>query len=444
QANELGIPLKTWHNESSPNQYEIASIHEKMNISIDHNLLLMDLLRLTARKYGLSANFHEKPFTGLSGSGKHCSWSILTPEGKNLISPGKTPRNSLRFSSLLLCAVKALKDNQELLSSLVSSHGNDQRLGKDDGPSLTNILFVGEFLSKFFLDVKAKMTNQKLTEKYKSELKNEFGKIPEILLNNKDSQRDAMIAFTGNKFEFRIIGASQNLSEFLIFWNVILSHEVLKFNDKIDDYMKNQNLKRDEAIFKTIELYIGYCEEVFKNNKGITQKDSSPLTLDKIEKLKETALNNQIFNSIEFDNWLNKKISNYYNSCLITYQTIHSFTQTTVIPGINEYLNKINDNLLKIKQIKSSHSKLLNQVEDFLKAQENVEIEIEKMANLKEKGNTTELILTITSKIQPQIEKCKHLLFNIDMCSTDEKWSIRNHNKILDIPSLQTNGMEFE
>jgi glutamine synthetase len=437
KAIHLGIPIKTWHNESSSNQYEIASIHEKMNISIDHNLLFMDLLKMISSKHGYRTNFHEKPFQSLSGSGKHCSWSILTEEGKNLVSPGKTPRNSLRFASLLLCVIKALKDNGDALTAIVRGLGNDQRLGKDDAPSHKNTFFLGEYLSKFFLEIHKKISNTEMTEKNKSELKNEFGKIPEILLNNKDSQRDSMIAFTGNKFEFRLIGASHNLSEFLIFWNTLVSKEILEFNDKIDSLIKSKH-KRDEAIFLTLASYIENCKDVFINNKGIIRSDSiNPISeqLDNTS-LRTLASKNNIYNDTEYNNWINKKALNYINESNTTWECLKKIISSVTIPELNHYLNNINHELLQLKIIKDYNKRLINNLNEALQIVENGDKIQSKITSLIEKDEIMKAFEVVHISILPLINESRKLLFNIDKLLFTDIYSKSDNNKILGLSRL--------
>ncbi|MGK0325705.1 MAG: glutamine synthetase, partial [Polaribacter sp.] len=206
----LGIPLKTRHNEVAPNQFELAPIFEEANLAVDHNSLLMDVMQKVSRRHRFKVLFHEKPFAGINGSGKHNNWSLLTYGGVNLLSPGKTPMKNLQFLTFFVSTIKAVYENEELLRASIVSASNDYRLGANEAPPAIISVFIGSQLSKV-LDELENVTKGKLSPEEKTDLKlNIIGKIPEILLDNTDRNRTSPFAFTGNKFEFRAVGSSAN------------------------------------------------------------------------------------------------------------------------------------------------------------------------------------------------------------------------------------------
>ena len=201
----LGIPVKTRHNEVAPNQFEVAPIFEEANLAVDHNSLLMDVMKKVSRRHKFKVLFHEKPFAGINGSGKHNNWSLSLDDRTNLLSPGKTPMKNLQFLTFFINTIKAVHTYEELLRSSIASASNEHRLGANEAPPAIISVFIGNQLSAV-LDELENVTKGKLSPQEKTDLKlNIIGKIPEILLDNTDINRTSPFAFTGNKFEFRAL-----------------------------------------------------------------------------------------------------------------------------------------------------------------------------------------------------------------------------------------------
>src|SRR5690606_9392275 len=206
----LGIPVKTRHNEVAPNQFELAPIFDEANLAVDHNSLLMDVMHKVAERHNFKVLFHEKPFAGVNGSGKHNNWSLSTDTGINLLGPGKTPMSNLQFLTFFINTIKAVNDNEELLRAAIASASNDHRLGANEAPPAIMSVFIGEQLTNVLNELE-NVTNGKLSPEEKTELKlNVVGKIPDVLLDNTDRNRTSPFAFTGNKFEFRAVGSKSN------------------------------------------------------------------------------------------------------------------------------------------------------------------------------------------------------------------------------------------
>lgn len=223
EAWKLGIPLKTRHNEVAPNQYEVAPVYEEANLSVDHNLLVMTLMRNIARKHNLACLLHEKPFAGINGSGKHNNWSVSTDTGVNLLSPGKNPKGNLQFLTFLVNTLMAVHKNASLLKASIASANNAHRLGANEAPPAIISAFLGTYLTKMLDQIEEKVTDQKMTPDEKTEIKLDIGRIPEILLDNTDRNRTSPFAFTGNRFEFRAVGSSANCSEGMTALNTVLA-----------------------------------------------------------------------------------------------------------------------------------------------------------------------------------------------------------------------------
>ncbi|HOS73103.1 MAG TPA: glutamine synthetase III, partial [Bacteroidales bacterium] len=194
EAHKLGIPIKTRHNEVAPNQFECAPIYEEANLAVDHNQLLMDVMRRIARRHRFRVLFHEKPFAGINGSGKHNNWSMATNTGINLLSPGKNPKSNLQFLTFLVNVIKAVHDSNDILRASVMNESNSHRLGSNEAPPAIISVFLGTYLTSILDELVSKVTDRKMTPEQKTELKLGIGKIPEILLDNTDRNRTSPFA----------------------------------------------------------------------------------------------------------------------------------------------------------------------------------------------------------------------------------------------------------
>ncbi|GAK88837.1 glutamine synthetase type III, GlnN [Nonlabens ulvanivorans] len=245
----VGIPVKTRHNEVAPNQFELAPpIFEEANLAVDHNSLLMDVMRKVALRHNFKVLFHEKPFAGVNGSGKHNNWSLATDTGVNLLSPGSTPMKNLQFLTFFINTIKAVHDHEELIRATIASASNDHRLGANEAPPAIISVFIGSQLTKV-LDELEKVTDGKLSPEEKTDLKlNVVGKIPEVILDNTDRNRTSPFAFTGNKFELRAVGSTANCANPMTVLNAIVAQQLIEFKEEVDALIKDKKLKKDEAI----------------------------------------------------------------------------------------------------------------------------------------------------------------------------------------------------
>ncbi|MGC9343064.1 MAG: glutamine synthetase III, partial [Bacteroidales bacterium] len=255
EAYKLGIPVKTRHNEVAPNQYECAPIYEETNLAVDHNLLIMDTTKRVARKHKFRVLFHEKPFAGVNGSGKHNNWSLSTDTGVNLLSPGKTPRTNLMFLTFVVNTMVAVYKNQDILRASIVSAGNSHRLGANEAPPAIISVFLGSQIGSMLEEIEKKVSSKKMTPDEKTELKLNIGKIPEILLDNTDRNRTSPFAFTGNRFEFRAVGSSANCSSPMVVLNTAVADQLTKFKKDVDAIIA-KGVKKDEAIFQVLRKYI--------------------------------------------------------------------------------------------------------------------------------------------------------------------------------------------
>ncbi|CEN35276.1 Glutamine synthetase [Capnocytophaga canimorsus] len=267
----LGIPVKTRHNEVAPNQFELAPIFEETNLAVDQNSLLMDIMNKVAERHEFVVLFHEKPFAGINGSGKHNNWSLATDTGVNLLAPGKTPMKNLQFLTFFICAIKAVAEYEELLRASVASASNDHRLGAHEAPPAIVSVFIGEQLTKV-LDELEGVSHGKLSPEEKTDLKlNVVGKIPDVLLDNTDRNRTSSFAFTGNKFEFRAVGSKANCGKPMTVLNTIMAKQLIEFKKEVDVLIEEKNFKKDEAIFNVLREYIKTSKKIRFEGDGYSE-----------------------------------------------------------------------------------------------------------------------------------------------------------------------------
>ncbi len=271
QAYRLGIPLKTRHNETAPNQYECAPMFEEANIAVDHNTLLMNIMRRTMHRHKLRVIFHEKPFYGVNGSGKHCNFSLRTDTGVNLLAPGRTPRSNTQFLAFFVCAIKAACDYGTLMMASIQNESNSHRLGAHEAPPAVMSVFTGSTLSGVLDQIEARVTDKKMTPDEKTDIKLDIGKIPNILLDNTDRNRTSPFAFTGNRFEFRATGSSDNCAAPLIVINTAIADTLAEFKRQVDALI-DKGVKKDEAILQVIRVYITASKKVRFEGNGYSSE----------------------------------------------------------------------------------------------------------------------------------------------------------------------------
>ena len=307
EAYKLGIPIKTRHNEVAPNQFEVAPIFEEMNLANDHNQLIMDLMHKVARRHKFKVVFHEKPFAGVNGSGKHNNWSLSTNTGVNLYSPGKNPKGNLQFLTFVINTLKAVHDNQDLLRASILNASNQHRLGANEAPPSIISVFLGTEVSRMLDIMETAVTDRKMTPDEKTALKLNIGRIPEIILDTTDRNRTSPFAFTGNRFEYRAVGSSANCASALIVLNSVVANQLINFKKEVDALIE-AGTKKDEALFLVLKRLIietkpvrfngnGYSEEWVEEaaRRGLTNIKRVPQALEAYER-PETL---KLFESLE-------------------------------------------------------------------------------------------------------------------------------------------------
>ena len=270
EALKLGIPVMTRHNEVAPGQYEVAPLYEDINVATDHNSLLMDIMKRVADRHDLTVIFHEKPFAGLNGSGKHNNWSLITNTGVNLFQPSSSAKDNLQFLTFFVATIRAIYQNADLLRASIASAGNDHRLGANEAPPAIMSAFIGSELTSV-LDELEQKGNVKVDKGDNMYMKLGIDKIPEIILDNTDRNRTSPFAFTGNKFEFRAVGSDQNTAGPMTVLNLIVAGQLTEFHNAVSKAMEAGEDKKI-AIVRILRDYIEESKNVRFEGDGYSDE----------------------------------------------------------------------------------------------------------------------------------------------------------------------------
>ena len=451
----LGIPVKTRHNEVAPNQFELAPIFEETNLAVDHNSLLMDVMTKVGDRHNFKVLFHEKPFAGINGSGKHNNWSLATNTGVNLLSPGSTPMKNLQFLTFFINTIKAVNEYEELLRAAIASASNDHRLGANEAPPAIISVFIGTQLTNV-LDALEKVKDGKLSPEDKTDLKlNVVGKIPEILLDNTDRNRTSPFAFTGNKFEFRAVGSTANCAKPMTVLNAIVAKQLMEFKTQVDGLIKGKKMKKDDAIFNVLREYIkdskrirfegdGYGEawEIEAGKRGLSNNKTTPLALKEQVSKKTIALYEGlgIMNKIEIEARHEIEVEEYAMHIQIEARVLGDIARNHVIPTAIKYQNILIENVQGIKDIYGKDFKKLakeqmNLIESISSHIENINGGITDMINARKKANKIEdsekRAIAYCDKIRPYFEEIRYHCDKLELLVDDEIWPLTKYRELL-------------
>ena len=451
----LGIPVKTRHNEVAPNQFELAPIYEEANLAVDHNSLLMDLMKKVAERHHFKVLFHEKPFAGVNGSGKHNNWSLKTDQGVNLLAPGKTPMSNLQFLTFFINTIKAVCDNEELLRASIASASNDHRLGANEAPPAIMSVFIGAQLTKVLGELEG-VTKGKLSPEEKTDLKlNVVGKIPEILLDNTDRNRTSPFAFTGNKFEFRAVGSMANCANPMTVLNSIVAKQLIEFKAETDELIDKKGLKKDEAIFNILREYIkkskailfegnGYGESWKKEAKkrGLSNNKNTPNALKvKIDpKTIELYKCLNVMNKIEIEARYEIELEEYIHRIQIEGRVLGDIARNHIIPTAVKYQNILINNVRGLKDIYGKEfnkyaSEQLILISDISKYIEAINSEVTNMTDERKKANiieeSTKKAQAYCNKVKPLFDKIRYSCDKLELLIDDELWPLAKYRELL-------------
>ena len=363
---KLGIPVKTRHNEAAPNQFELAPVYEEANLANDHNQLLMTIMDKIARRHHFRVLLHEKPFKGINGSGKHNNWSLGTDTGVNLFGPGKTPSENLQFITFLVNVIAAVHKHNGLLKAAIMSATNVHRLGANEAPPAIISAFLGSQISSVLDNLERSTSDDAIRFDAKSVLKmSGAAQIPSILLDNTDRNRTSPFAFTGNRFEFRAVGSSDNCAEAMITLCTAAAEQLTEFKHEVDAKIE-RGQKKERAIYETLKQLIKRCKMIhFDGNgysdewkreaarRGLDCETSAPLIFDRyldpatLKMFKDMG----VFNQVELEARTEVKWETYTKKIQIEARVLGDLTMNHIIPVASKYESMLLDKAFKMKSL---------------------------------------------------------------------------------------------
>ena len=451
----LGIPVKTRHNEVAPNQFELAPIFEETNLAVDHNSLLMDVMQKVAERHHFKVLFHEKPFKGVNGSGKHNNWSLATDTGVNLLSPGKTPMSNLQFLSFFINTIKAVNDNEKFLRAAIATASNDHRLGANEAPPAIISVFIGEQLTKVLNNLET-VSDGKLSPEEKTDLKlNVVGKIPDVLLDNTDRNRTSPFAFTGNKWEFRAVGSSANCANAMTTLNAIVAKQLQDFKIAVDNLIESKNLKKDEAIFNVLREYIkesktilfegdGYSEEWAEEaaKRGLSNSKTTPEALKcKVDpKIIKLFGDLKIMNHVEVEARYEIELEEYTKKIQIEGRVLGDLARNHIIPTAIRYQNTLIENVTGLKDIfgkdfENIAKEQIGLIKKISKHIEGINTNVEEMTEARKAANlltdAQEMAEMYCEKVKPYFEDIRKHCDKLELLVDDEIWPITKYRELL-------------
>jgi glutamine synthetase len=455
ECHYLGIPVKTRHNEVAPNQYECAPVFEECNLAVDHNQLMMDVMRKVARHHNFRVLFHEKPFAGVNGSGKHNNWSLGTNTGKNLLSPGKTPKTNLQFLTFFINVIKAYHDHADLLRATIASAGNDHRLGANEAPPAIMSAFLGSQLSAVLDELEAKVKSGKMSPDDKTALKLGIGKIPEILLDNTDRNRTSPFAFTGNKFEFRAVGSSANCAGPMIALNTVVADQLITFKKEVDVLIE-KGTDKDEAIFQVLHRYIieskkirfegnGYGEEWVKmaEKRGLKNIKTTPQALDIYVEKKSLDIfgKHGILNEREMHARHEIRLENYTKKIQIESRVIGDLALNHILPIAIAYQTSLIENVRGLKEIygEKEYKKLgaiqLELIEAISEHASIIKKSVDDMTEERKKANYLtdgrKMAIAYCEKVKTHFDTIRYHVDKLELIVDDLSWPLPKYRELL-------------
>ncbi|QBQ41136.1 glutamine synthetase III family protein [Sphingobacterium psychroaquaticum] len=450
EALKLGIPLKTRHNEVAPSQFECAPMYEEMNLAIDHNQLLMNLMEQIAIRHHFKVLLHEKPYSGVNGSGKHNNWSLITNTGVNLLSPGKTPKNNLMFLTFFVNTIKAVFEYADLLRASIASHSNDHRLGANEAPPAIISIFLGSQLDEILDEVESARVAKKV--KNDANLWHGIPKIPELKLDNTDRNRTSPFAFTGNKFEFRAVGSSANSAQPMTILNAIVAAQLIEFKNEVDKQIK-KGTKKDLALLNVIRKYIkeskairfegnGYSDEWAKEaeTRGLSNIKSTPKALDIYVKDETIALFERlgIYNKRESEARHEILLENFYKKLQIEARIIGEVVTSQIAPACFVYQNELISNVKGLKDLglaKEAYSSQLNLVERISKHTNIILEQAEAMRQARKTANNIDDIrersISYDEVVKPYFDEIRYHVNKLEKIIDDAKWPLPKLRELL-------------
>ena len=452
EAYKLGILLQTRHNEVAPNQFECAPLFCEATKAIDQNMMLMIIMQKVAEKHHLKVIFHEKPFDGVNGSGKHCNWSIMTDTGVNLLSPGKTPTKNLSFLSFYAAVLRAMHRHHYLMMTSVASLSNSYRLGGNEAPPAVMSVFSGSTLYRVFQSI-MKMKDLKESS-YSQESITIVNSIPEIFPDNTDRNRTSPFAFTGNRFEFRAVGSSQNVASAVYVINTVVAESLHEFRDEVDA-LQAVGVERSEAVMTTVRKFITEAKDIMFEGNGYSKEWEiesekrglravknvpesyevyhDPQTLDVFAKMGVLAPN-EVEARFEILN------ETYVKKLQIEARIIGDMCLNHVIPAAVRYQNVHIENVKGIKEIFgdsylnycAAEIDTLQKISSYIN---NISADVEALVEERKKANRIENIAerakVYSHNVKDMMDKVRDSADHLEMLVDDEVWPLPKYRELL-------------
>ena len=448
ESYKLGIPLKTRHNEVAPSQFECAPNFEEANLAIDHNQLLMDLMEKVGKKHGFKVLLHEKPFSGINGSGKHNNWSLITNTGVNLLAPTKNPETNLQFLTFFVNVIKGVFDNADLLRASIASAGNDHRLGANEAPPAIMSIFIGSQMTHIL----ESLLGGKTAAKSKKAVSIDVIKIPEILLDNTDRNRTSPFAFTGNKFEFRAVGSSANCANANIVLNTVMASQLNKFQSDVNALVK-KGRKQEKAILEVLKTYYtasksilfegnGYGDEWVKEaeKRGLSNVKTTPEALNAYvsQKSKDLFVKNNIFNAVELEARYEIMQEIYVKKIDIEAKILAQLATSHIIPSAIEYQGKLASNVASLKAAglsKSLYDVQVNSITEIAKHVKVISDSVTKLINESDKAHhiddTHKRAVSMCHKVKPLFDTIRKSSDALEFMIEDDLWKLPKYRELL-------------
>jgi glutamine synthetase len=415
----------------------------------------MDVMQKVAERHELKVLFHEKPFKGVNGSGKHNNWSLATDTGVNLLSPSKTPMSNLQFLTFFINTIKAVNDNESLLRAAIASASNDHRLGANEAPPAIISVFIGAQLTKVLAELEG-VTTGKLSPEEKTDLKlNVVGKIPDVLLDNTDRNRTSPFAFTGNKFEFRAVGSTANCSNAMTTLNAIVAKQLRDFKVEVDALIDSKDMKKDDAIFNVLREYIkqskkilfegdGYSEdwEVEAAKRGLSNFKTTPEALKaRISKQSLDLFSElNIMNHIEVEARYEIELEEYTKKIQIEGRVLGDISTNHVIPTAIRYQNTLIANVKGLKDIfgddfENIAKEQIILIKDISKHIEGINTKVKEMTDARKSANALtdaqEMAEAYCDQVKPYFEVIRNHCDKLELLVDNELWTLTKYRELL-------------
>lgn len=455
EAYKYGIPLKTRHNESAPNQFELAPIYCETNLAVDQNLLVMTLMRRIADKHNFKLLLHEKPFAGINGSGKHCNWSLCTDTGVGLFTPGKTSHDNLVFVTFLVNTLMAVKKHNGLLKASIMSASNAHRLGANEAPPAIISVFLGKQISGVLDKIEESSDDDDITVEELRKMQLGVSHIPEVLIDNTDRNRTSPFAFTGNRFEFRAVGSSANCSSAMIALNSSVAAQLIEFRKVIDNKM-DKGMKKEQAIFDTLRQYIkeskpirfegnGYSDEWVEEAKqrGLDCETSVPLIYDSytskqsVEMFEKTG----VLNETELHARNEVKWETYTKKVQIEARVLGDLCMNHIIPVATEYQSMLLDNLYKMHavfdkekaaRLSKEDAALIEEIADHIST---IKTNVDNMVEERKKANKLEdsrdKAIAYHDTVEVFFNVIRYHVDKLEMIVDNQMWTLPKYRELL-------------